>query len=571
MKVEEMLEGNNVIVVMGHEENGCLGLLPAKECVGNKSSNLRKKIRKEVWVVRPPPLPSTKDHPSDEIKIPVVPLDCDINVSDELADSCHSFCKVCDSSYTLESHASSQNDSKTTHYKKLHGPLEMKEQVSHKCNSCGKIIQLNNGVLVGQITNTQKTKEEEYKDKFTNPLQSPTKIGKQFFPDEVTLHVSDSSPQSSPSTLQNNPKSVHRRSSRRRNPGSYRNSSLSQGLAVEYSSDSSEGSISDIEDVLTETVPGADKDIFDAISCEAGINVNIAHVFGMSADDEMSVDETDIRVQKKIKKKTKKRNVKMSPRRALLLKQTEDKLTLDAVVSPRRKQKVYKKLPLSERQMYHGRNWIPMAKYGEGESEADCDCSWTFSCNKNRLEDFVDVNDAEKTLMNMWNVHADKYQGRGVRHLEKMLKDFVTDRFHSPVEHNLYKNFVCHISGMLQAGLISQKSMLFCVMAMQGIDSTETVYSYSDSLHSTEQELPSTCNPKSIAHLSAIFQGLDLEPPKQPTAIKPAITKETFDMSALKNALTDESEDINSDSEDELYFSCDSSRGVTRKKASAKE
>ena len=157
--------------------------------------------------------------------------------------------------------------------------------------------------------------------------------------------------------------------------------------------------------MLTETVPGADKDIFDAISCEA-----------TSADDEMSVDETDIRVQKKIKKKTKKRNVKLSPRRALLLKQTEDKLTLDAVVSPRRKQKVYKKLPLSERQMYHGRNWIPMAKYGEGESEADCDCSWTFSSNKIRLEDFVDVNDAEKTLMNMWNVHADKYQGRGVRH-----------------------------------------------------------------------------------------------------------------------------------------------------------
>eukprot|EP00092_Neocalanus_flemingeri_P022542 GFUD01024444.1.p1 GENE.GFUD01024444.1~~GFUD01024444.1.p1 ORF type:complete len:1183 (+),score=255.92 GFUD01024444.1:131-3679(+) len=497
-------------------------------------------------------------------------------------------------------------------------------------------------------------------------------------------------------------------------------------LAVEYSSDSSEGPLSDIDDILTGNIPDVDKHPMANIIFDSA-NPYLDQVLErMSAeDDEMSLDENDasaVKTEKKLKKKRKKRNeIKNSPRKSLLLKQTQDKLTTDEAVSPKSKPKkfgVIRQLPLTERQIYHGRNWMPMSKYGDGENESDCDCNWIFHYTKKRLEDITDVNGAEKTLMNMWNVHVAKYQGRGVMHLDKVLKDFLTEHSHTLIECNLYRNFVSHISGMQQASLISMDTLLYCANAMQEVmkvlaetktvigqvwkeqrnkqveknmekleaekmsrkntksvspsrkskssargrpnsnlpgsslnncrspsrgsplspsrpssisrgrrpanrivnvqkslsfdpnntnelstqkfnevtpvkqrphrssprkststpstssldlrlsDSTET--GSSDSFHSTkEQELatflnnfpkadptvsstPTDCNPKSSAHLSALFPDLDLDPLQQPSADKPTNTTEILDLSAMIHALT---EDPESESEDELYFS----------------
>jgi len=498
-------------------------------------------------------------------------------------------------------------------------------------------------------------------------------------------------------------------------------------LAVEYSSDSSEGPLSDIDDILTGNIKEVEKHPMANIIFDSS-NPYLDQVLErMSADDdEMSNDEVGNSAEKKIKKKRKKRNdiKKMSPRKSLLLKQTQDKLTLDdesPKSKPKQKFGVIKQLPLSERTIYHGRNWIPMSNYGGGEKEADCDCNWIFYYTKKRLEDITDVNGAEKTIMNMWNVHVAKYQGRGVRHLDNVLKDFLTEHCHTLIELNLYRNFITHITGMQQASLITMSTMLFCANSMQEVmkvlaetktvigqvwkeqrnnqveknmkkleaekmsrkaaqsvspsrksksstrgrpnsnlpgsslsicrspnrgtplspsrpssinrgrrpanravnvqkslsfdpnntnelstqkfnevtpvknrphrssprkststpssssidlrlsDSTET--GSSDSFHSTkEQELanflnnfpkgestvsstPTDCNPKSTAHLAAIFPDLDLDPLQQttPTSAKPAVvTPEVLDLSVMLHVLT---EDPYSDSDDELYFS----------------
>ena len=103
-----------------------------------------------------------------------------------------------------------------------------------------------------------------------------------------------------------------------------------------------------------------------------------------------------------------------------------------------------------------------MTKYGEGEEEAGCECSWMGFFSKKRLDDITDVNTAEKTLMNMWNVHVAKYQGRGVMHLDKVL----TEHCHTLIELNLYRNFVSHVASMQHAGLISTETMLYCPNAM---------------------------------------------------------------------------------------------------------
>jgi len=250
--------------------------------------------------------------------------------------------------------------------------------------------------------------------------------------------------------------------------------SICRSLAVEYSSDSSEGPLSDIDDILTGNINDVEKHPMANLIFDPSNPFLDQVLERMSADDdEMSNDEVEVAAEKKIKRKRKKKtDVKMSPRKSLLLKQTQDKLTVDDD-TPKSKAKpkfgVSKQLPISERQIYHGRNWTPMTKYGEGEAEADCECSWHQDFTKKRLEDITDVNGAEKTIMNMWNVHIAKYQGRGVMHLEKVLKDFLIEHCHTLIELNLYRNFISHVSSMQHAGLISMDTMLYCANAMQEV------------------------------------------------------------------------------------------------------
>jgi len=251
-------------------------------------------------------------------------------------------------------------------------------------------------------------------------------------------------------------------------------SSICRSLTVEYSSDSSEGPLSDIDDILQGNINDVDKHPLANLVFDPS-NPYLDQVLErMSADDdEMSNDEVNVNSEKKTKRKRKKKNdLKMSPRKSLLLKQTQDKFAGDDDV-PKIKSKpkvgIIRQLPISERTIYHGRNWIPMTKYGEGEDEADCECSWIGYFTKKRLDEITDVNTAEKSLMNIWNVHVAKYQGRGVRHLDKVLKDFLTEHSHTLIELNLYRNFVSHIASLQQSGLISMETMLYCANAMQEV------------------------------------------------------------------------------------------------------
>ena len=56
------------------------------------------------------------------------------------------------------------------------------------------------------------------------------------------------------------------------------------------------------------------------------------------------------------------------------------------------------------------RSWVPMTRFGEGESEEECECSWVMDYTGHKLEDIVDLNAAEKAMMNLWNQHVNKYQ-----------------------------------------------------------------------------------------------------------------------------------------------------------------
>ena len=83
------------------------------------------------------------------------------------------------------------------------------------------------------------------------------------------------------------------------------------------------------------------------------------------------------------------------------------------------------------------------------------------------LEDIVDINKGEKTLMTMWSEHVIKYVGLGQEDLARVLSDFVKSHFNAVSNLRLYCNFVCHVTTMQQAGLIAQETMVDTIAHMQ--------------------------------------------------------------------------------------------------------
>ena len=123
------------------------------------------------------------------------------------------------------------------------------------------------------------------------------------------------------------------------------------------------------------------------------------------------------------------------------MKQTKTKLIQDEAISLMSNSKPVP-TPLAERLVFHGRNFIPLSEFEDVEKELDCDFAWLSLYTRKLLDDITDVNQAEKSLMIMWNEHVGKYHGLGKVNLGRLLLDFVDFHFHIISDLNLYCNFV---------------------------------------------------------------------------------------------------------------------------------
>jgi len=247
-------------------------------------------------------------------------------------------------------------------------------------------------------------------------------------------------------------------------------------VKVQNSKSSSDGPLSDIDDILKGNVSGIETHPMASFVFSPD-NPNLENVLDRLNNPQPieEEEEMDVEIKEKVKKKRKKKSdmkLSTSPRKSVLMKQHNQRLksedTPETKSKPKKKFRV-EKLPLSARQIYHGRNWTPMSKFGTGESEAECDCSWVMNYTKNRLDDLVDVNGGEKVLMDMLNKHVNKYQGRGVLHLDLVLKEFITEHSHIIVAQNLYRNFMCHVANLHQASLVTGETVLAVTNSLQEV------------------------------------------------------------------------------------------------------
>jgi len=111
---------------------------------------------------------SKKSFPVVPLRVPV-PNEEDCRLSDNIADSVRTLCRVCDQSFTLNYmrfHTKEKHMLQITKYKELYGPFQIIESVFHKCKLCGKIVLLDSDTLGGHIKGVHKMKEKMYKERF---------------------------------------------------------------------------------------------------------------------------------------------------------------------------------------------------------------------------------------------------------------------------------------------------------------------------------------------------------------------------------------------------------------------
>ena len=90
-------------------------------------------------------------------------------ISDNLANSCKTHCKVCGNAYILtymRIHTVNAHGMQITKYKEMYGQFEIIEKVFHKCHLCGKIVLFDSDTLGAHIKRAHQMKEKTYKKKF---------------------------------------------------------------------------------------------------------------------------------------------------------------------------------------------------------------------------------------------------------------------------------------------------------------------------------------------------------------------------------------------------------------------
>ncbi|XP_041986801.1 polycomb protein suz12-B [Aricia agestis] len=89
------------------------------------------------------------------------------------------------------------------------------------------------------------------------------------------------------------------------------------------------------------------------------------------------------------------------------------------------------------------------------DSESETDPLWLQQKTMMMIDEFTDVNEGEKELMKMWNLHVMKYNYVGDCQIPLACQMFLQMKGKELLEKNLYRNFILHMCSLHDFGLIS--------------------------------------------------------------------------------------------------------------------
>lgn len=83
------------------------------------------------------------------------------------------------------------------------------------------------------------------------------------------------------------------------------------------------------------------------------------------------------------------------------------------------------------------------------------------------IDEFTDVNEGEKELMKMWNLHVMKHGYVGDCQLPLACDMFLDMRGRDLLQKNLYRNFVLHMCSLFDYGLVSPEVIYKTIQKLQ--------------------------------------------------------------------------------------------------------
>lgn len=85
------------------------------------------------------------------------------------------------------------------------------------------------------------------------------------------------------------------------------------------------------------------------------------------------------------------------------------------------------------------------------------------------IDEFTDVNEGEKELMKLWNLHVMKHGYVGDCQLPLACEMFLDANGHEIIRKNIYRNFILHMCSLFDYGLVSPEAFYKTVQKLQGI------------------------------------------------------------------------------------------------------
>uniref|UniRef100_A0A1B6DHJ5 Uncharacterized protein n=1 Tax=Clastoptera arizonana TaxID=38151 RepID=A0A1B6DHJ5_9HEMI len=117
---------------------------------------------------------------------------------------------------------------------------------------------------------------------------------------------------------------------------------------------------------------------------------------------------------------------------------------------------------------HHTTTCLPVhAKEMDIDSEDENDPKWLQTKTMMMIDDFTDVNEGEKELMKMWNLHVMRHGYVGDCQIPLACNMFLQARGKDLLLKNLYRNFVLHMCNLFDFGLISPATVYTTIQNLQ--------------------------------------------------------------------------------------------------------
>ncbi|XP_057370743.1 polycomb protein SUZ12-like [Daphnia carinata] len=117
---------------------------------------------------------------------------------------------------------------------------------------------------------------------------------------------------------------------------------------------------------------------------------------------------------------------------------------------------------------HHTSTCLPIqAKELDVDSENETDPEWLRAKTCMMIDEFTDVNEGEKELMKLWNLHVLKHNYVGDCQMGVALQMFLDAHGQELLKRNLYRNFILHLSNLYDFGIIAPATVLRTITSLQ--------------------------------------------------------------------------------------------------------